>query len=154
MIHFRSATPDDSEFLYNLKKKTLREYIKQTWGWDEEVQCIYHKKNFEPKKYQIIQEDGEDIGCISTEEQSKKFILSVIEITPDYQNKGIGSKLIRDLIDKGLQERKTIELQVLKVNQRAFNLYKSLGFTLKDENQTHYQMTYSTHLSRATKDID
>jgi len=144
MIHFRPATPDDSEFLYNLKKKTLKEYIKQTWGWDEEVQRSYHKKNFESKKFQIIQEDGEDIGCISIEEQSQKFILSIIEISPDSQNKGIGSKLIRDLIDQGLQKKKTIELQVLKVNQRAFNLYQSLGFALRDENQTHYQMIYST----------
>ncbi|MHA2247160.1 MAG: GNAT family N-acetyltransferase [Candidatus Hodarchaeales archaeon] len=145
IINFRPAKPDDSEYLYNLKKQTLREYIKQTWGWDEEVQHDYHMKNFEPIKYQIIQEDEKDIGCISFEEQPKKFILNIIEITPDYQNKGIGSKLIRDLIDKGLQEKKTIELQVLKVNQRAFNLYKSLGFTLQDENQTHYQMTYSIH---------
>ncbi|PWI46734.1 GNAT family N-acetyltransferase [Candidatus Heimdallarchaeota archaeon B3_Heim] len=154
MINFRPATPNDSEYLYNLKKKTLREYIELIWGWDEEVQRNYHRKNFEPKKYQIIQENGEDIGCLSIEEQSKKFFLSIIEITPEYQNKGIGSELIHDLIDKGLQEEKTIELQVLKVNKRAFNLYKSLGFTLKDENQTHYQMTYSTHLSRPTKEID
>ncbi|MHA1941858.1 MAG: N-acetyltransferase family protein [Candidatus Hodarchaeales archaeon] len=151
MIHLRPATPDDSEYLYNLKKRTLREYIEQTWGWDEEVQRNYHKMNFESNKYQIIQEDGENIGCISIEEQSYKFILNIIEITPDYQNKGIGGKLIRNLIDKGLQEKKTVELQVLKVNQRAFNLYKSLGFTLKEENQTHFHMSHPTHLSKALK---
>ena len=128
-----------------LWKKTLGKYIKQTWGWDEEIQLNYHKKNFKPEKYQIIQEDGEDIGCISIEEQSKKFILNILEITPNYQNKGIGSKLIRNLIDKGLQEKKTIELQVLKVNQRAFTLYKSLGFIVKQETQTHFQMTHSIH---------
>jgi ribosomal protein S18 acetylase RimI-like enzyme len=142
MIHFRLATPDDSEYIYNLKKKTLKEYIQQTWGWDEDVQRAYHKKNFEPKKLQIIQEDGNDIGCISIEEEPGKFILSIIEITPAYQNKGIGSKLIRDLLEQGSQEKKTIELQVLKANHRAFRLYKSLGFTLKAETSTHYQMIY------------
>ncbi len=149
MIHFRPATPEDSEFLYDLKKKTLGKYIKQVWGWDEDVQNNYHEKSFDPNKYQIIQENEQDIGCISIEEHSKKYILSIIEITPDYQNKGIGSKLIQDLIDRGVQEKKIVELQVLKVNQRAFNLYKSLGFTVKDDNQTHYQMTYSNHISKA-----
>jgi ribosomal protein S18 acetylase RimI-like enzyme len=142
MIYLRPATPDDSEFVYNLKKQTLKQYITETWGWDEKVQRSYHKKRFEPAKYQIIQIDGENIGCVSIEEQSNKIILNIIDITPDYQNKGIGSKLIRGLIKKGLQENKTIELQVLKVNQRAFNLYTSLGFTLRDETETHYHMVY------------
>jgi ribosomal protein S18 acetylase RimI-like enzyme len=145
MINFRPATPDDSEYLYNLKKKTLREYIMETWGWDEEVQRNFHKKSFEPEKYQIIQEEGKDIGCISIEEKSNKYLLNIIEIASDYQNKGIGGKLIRDLIDRGKQEKKTIELQVLKVNHRALNLYKSLGFTLKEKTQTHYQVIYCTH---------
>ncbi|MFW9904168.1 MAG: GNAT family N-acetyltransferase [Candidatus Thorarchaeota archaeon] len=140
MIHFRPATPDDSEFLYNLKKQTLKQYITQIWGWDEKDQRIYHKKRFEPDKYRIIQQNGEDIGCISIEEQPNKIILNIIEISPEYQNKGIGSKLIRDLIKKGSQENKTIELQVFKVNQRAFKLYRTLGFKVVAETETHHQM--------------
>ncbi|MFX0208486.1 MAG: GNAT family N-acetyltransferase, partial [Candidatus Hodarchaeota archaeon] len=95
---------------------------------------------FEPEKYHIIQQKGEDIGCMSIEEQNNKIILNIIEISPEYQNKGIGSKLIRDLIKRGSQEKKTIELQVFKVNQRAFKLYKKLGFKLVAETETHYQM--------------
>ena len=140
MIYLRTATPDDSEFLYNLKKQTLKEYITQIWGWDEKDQRVYHKKNFEAEKYYIIQQNGEDIGCISIEEQHSKIMLNIIEISPEYQNKGIGSKLICDLIKKGSQENKTIELQVFKVNQRAFKLYKKLGFQLVAETETHYQM--------------
>lgn len=144
MIHLRLATLDDSEFLYNLKKQTLKEYITQIWGWDKKDQLIYHKKNFEPEKYHIIQQKGEDIGCISIEEQYNKIILNIIEISPKYQNKGIGSKLIRDLIKRGSQENKTIELQVFKVNQRAFKLYKKLGFKLLAETETHYQMIFQS----------
>ena len=116
MIHLRPATPEDSEFLYNLKKQTLKQYITKIWGWDEKDQRNYHKTNFKPEKYHIIQQNGEDIGCISIEEQSNKIMLNIIEIAPEHQNKGIGSKLIRDLIEKGLQENKAVELRVLKVN--------------------------------------
>ncbi|MFX1286481.1 MAG: GNAT family N-acetyltransferase [Promethearchaeota archaeon] len=142
MIHFRPATQDDSEFLFQLKKQTLKEYITIIWGWDEEVQRNFHQKNFKPEKYCIIQEDGQDIGCFSVEEHPDKFFLNIIEIIPKYQNKRIGSSLIRDLINKGLQEKKNVELQVFKVNQKAFGLYKSLGFILKSETDTHYQMIY------------
>jgi ribosomal protein S18 acetylase RimI-like enzyme len=142
MIHLRTATPDDSEFLYQLKKQTVKRYIKEIWGWNEEFQRSFHQKNFDSQKYSIIQKDGKDIGCLSVEEQSDKLFLNIIEIKPNYQNKGIGSLLIRDLIRRGSQEKKFIELQVLKVNQRAFKLYKTLGFTLRGETETHYLMEH------------
>ncbi|MFX1515764.1 MAG: GNAT family N-acetyltransferase [Promethearchaeota archaeon] len=142
MIQFRPATLDDSEFLYNLKKRTLKEYITQIWGWDEKDQHNYHKENFNPEKFSIIQLNGEDIGCMSIEEHPNKIRLNMIEISPEYQNKGIGSKLIRDLIEKGSQEKKTIELQVFKVNNEAFRLYTTLGFKLIDETETHYKMVF------------
>ena len=142
VIQSRPATPEDSEFLYNLKKITLKEYIKQTWGWDEGFQRNLHQKRFDPDKYRIIQDKGKDIGCISVETHPDKLFLSIIEILPEYHNKGIGSSLIRNLIQKGIQEEKNVELTVLKVNHKAFNLYQTLGFTIVGETQTHYQMIY------------
>ncbi len=143
MIQSRPATPKDSEFLYNLKEITLKEYVKQIWGWDERFQRNLHQKRFDPDKYRIIQDKGKDIGCISVETHPDKLFLSIIEILPDYQNKGIGRSLIRNLIQKGIQEEKNVELTVLKVNQKAIKLYQSLGFTLIGETQTHYQMIHN-----------
>jgi RimJ/RimL family protein N-acetyltransferase len=31
----RPATADDFDFLYRLHRTTLKEYVAQTWGWDE-----------------------------------------------------------------------------------------------------------------------
>jgi len=118
------------------------EYITLIWGWNEEVQRHFHQKNFNPKNYRIIQKDGREIGCLSVEEHSGKYTLNIIEIAPEYQNKGIGRILIRDLINKVLQEKKDVELQVLQVNHKAFRLYRSLEFILKSETDTHYQMVY------------
>lgn len=145
MIYFRSATPEDSEFLYQLKKKTMKEYIAQTWGWNEQIQRDYHQKNFNPEKCLIIQKKGQDIGCISIEEQPDTLFLNIIEISPEFQNLGIGKSVIQDLIDKGLQENKGIALQVLKVNHKAIKLYKTMGFAISDETETHYYMIHSSN---------
>ncbi len=143
MINLRSATPEDSEFLYQLKKLIMKEYITQIWGWDEQTQRSYHQKRFNPENIHVIQKKEQDIGCISIEEQLDKFSLNIIGITPEFQNMGIGRSLIQDLIDKGLKEKKRITLQVLKVNHKAIKLYKSLGFIVLNETETHYHMTYS-----------
>ena len=141
-ISLRPGTPEDQDFLFMLKKKTLKEYVTQIWGWDEKFQLTHHRQHVQPELYRIIQASGEDIGGIEVENRSDTLFLSVIEILPRFQGQGIGSKLIKDLIKQGKRERKNIELQVLKVNQKAFRLYTSLGFVVTAETQTHFVMMY------------
>ena len=40
-LRLRPATPKDAEFLFKTLKVTMREYVDQTWGWDEEWQRAY-----------------------------------------------------------------------------------------------------------------
>ena len=100
MVELRQAIQKDRNFLYKLKKKTLKEYIQKTWGWDEEWQKDYHIQNFKPELIKIITKSGNDIGCISIIEEKDKYFLSIIEIMLKYQNQGIGTSLIKKLLSK------------------------------------------------------
>lgn len=142
MIRLRSAIQEDLKFTYQLKKLTLKEHVTQTWGWDEEWQWKYHVEKFNSEKMKIITENDKDIGCLLVDEFSNRLDISIIEILPEYQNQGIGTFLIKNIIKKGLKENKDIELQVLKVNKRALKLYLSLGFVIKSENKTHFQLIF------------
>ena len=46
MVDFkiRDATQDDFDAAYNIKKDALQSYVHKTWGWNEEYQRKYHKK--------------------------------------------------------------------------------------------------------------
>jgi len=68
-------------------------------------------------------------------------MLDHIELLPEFQNMGIGKKIIKDLISKN----KPVNLQVLKQNP-AVRLYKELGFKITGETDLKYQM--STGLSK------
>jgi len=91
---------------------------------------------------QIITISGKNIGCITILEENFYYFLSLIELLPKYQNKGIGTQLIKDLILKTNKSNKCIKLQVLKVNNNVQRLYKRLGFSIKGESETHFQMIY------------
>jgi len=145
MIERRLANSDDFNFLYQLKKKALKEYISKTWGWDEEWQKKYFIQNFKPDKIQIITISGEKIGCISVLEENLCYFLSLIELLPEYQNKGIGTQLIKELILKANESNKCVKLHVLKVNTEAQILYKRLGFSIQEESETHLKMIYKKH---------
>ena len=117
------------------------EYIKKTWGkWNEEQQIEFHKKNFKLENNYIILFDNIKIGWLEIIEMDTFIEINQIFILPEYQGKGIGNKIIMDIIEKGIKDNKEIKLQVLKRNNKALKLYKNLGFYNYNETKTHYQL--------------
>lgn len=60
-------------------------------------------------------------------------------VHPDYRGRKIGRRLISDVLDYGLKNKaRTATLEVRKSNQRAINLYESLGFTTRGVRPGYY----------------
>src|SRR5882757_5443639 len=68
-----------------------------------------------------------DVALRPATTDDDEIFLGLIELAPEYQGRGIGSRLIRELIDGAGGKRVT--LSVLGVNDRAYQLYRRLGFT-------------------------
>jgi ribosomal protein S18 acetylase RimI-like enzyme len=141
-ISLRPATEDDYDFLWWLHCATMRPYVEKTWGWDEQWQAEYFRDRFDPTTRQVVEGDGAPIGCISAERRGDRIFLGVIEIAPDHQDRGIGTKLIRGFLDEADGRGVPVELQVIKVNP-ARRLYERLGFVVMGKTETHYLMRRS-----------
>lgn len=66
-ITLRPISEADFEFIHELTKTTMQTYVEQTWGcWVDEEQrtVIYNSINL--STHQIIQLDGQDVGCFRT----------------------------------------------------------------------------------------
>ncbi len=138
-LRFRPATAEDAEFLYRLHRAAMQEYVQQTWGWEEEWQQRYFQEHFDPAASQVVQLGGLDVGVVSIVEQPDRVFIGGIEILPKYQNRGIGTAILRGALDRARRLGKPVALQVLKVNP-ARALYERLGFTVRGETATHWQM--------------
>ncbi len=138
LVTFRRIKLEDMEFLWRLNSLVMKDYVTQTWGWDEDWQRQHFVKNFDKNTGEILVFDNADIGFYRViEEQNETFLVSIL-ILPEFQKNGIGTKLIQDLI---LKKRNPIRLQVLKVNP-AQSLYKRLGFKQVSETETHLIMKH------------
>ena len=143
-IRFRPATESDVDFLYALHAATMKEYVDQTWGWDEAFQEAVFRKNYVPAEIQVITFDEKDIGMLSLEERAEDVFLRAIEIHPEYQGQGIGTTIIQKIIAQAALKMKLVFLQVLKVNP-AKRLYERLGFSVVNETPTHFHMRTSLY---------
>lgn len=127
ILALRPATPADSEFCYQLHRAAMGEYVAAIWGWDEQRQRGFHVRGFDPDRWQIVMADGADIGMIHVEYRPTDIYLARIEIHPDHQGRGIGTRLIGGLIEEARRKGQDLVLDVLAVNQRAQALYRRLG---------------------------
>ncbi len=140
-LTYRDCTSEDETFLYGLHRATMRVYVEETWGgWDEAWQRDYFHQRFSPGAIRILQLDGVDIGLVSVQERTEELFLSSLEILPAFQRQGIGSQVVRALIEQASAQGKTVALKVLKSNRLARHLYQRLGFGVTGETDTHYVM--------------
>lgn len=136
----RKATNNDSDFFYQVKKTVLKKYIEEIWGWNEDFQIQFHKENFHVDETQIVIVDENNAGTVEVKEDAERIFISSLYILPQYQHNGIGTAICNDYICKAEREKKRIELEVLKINIDAQRLYKRLGFTLTEKDDTKYFM--------------
>ena len=140
MYRLRPATTDDYGFLRRLHRATMREYVAQTWGWDEEAQAAMFRERFDPSREQIIVVDREDVGVLRAERRERELFLAELEIAPEYQRRGIGAAIVEELKAEARRAGLPLTLQVLKVNP-ARRLYERAGLRVVGETGTHYLMS-------------
>jgi RimJ/RimL family protein N-acetyltransferase len=136
----RKASINDSAFYYEVKKKVLKNYIEEIWGWDEAFQIQFHIDNYHVDHTQIIMVNEIMAGTIEVKEDVRSIFISGLYLLPLYQNSGIGTQILRDYIEKAKENSKRVELEVLRLNLNAQRLYKKLGFILEPGDENKYFM--------------
>ncbi|CAN5600415.1 hypothetical protein BH24ACI2_BH24ACI2_15400 [soil metagenome] len=122
-----------------LHNAALKQYVTQTWGWDNDWQQQNFERNFNSDVGEIIVINGTDAGFLWVIEKETETLLASIRMLPEFQNKGIGTKIIQKIIGESQKKNKPVRLQVLKINP-AKKLYERLGFEIFDETKTHFLM--------------
>ena len=138
----RPATAADRDWLCETKFRCLRRYIEQTYGrWDDDIQRARFDASFEAGDIQIITVGGRDAGFTALRHEPKDIQLFNIMIAPEFQNRGLGTAVLRDVQAAARARRVPVRLQVMKVNP-ARRLYERLGFVVSEETPTHFRMVW------------
>ena len=139
----RPATADDRDGLFALRCATMRPYVEQTWhAWDATAQRALFEAALALTDMQVIVAGGGDAGLLHVERDADGIFLANIQIHPDFQNRGLGTAVIRTLLDEARTRGEPVRLQVLKVNHAACRLYQRLGFAITGETAHHVRLVW------------
>lgn len=141
MFELRLAEKEDTEFLFESYKITLKPYVEWAWGWDENFQRIGFHKHHPFASFQVISVAGERAGALYVEDQENHNHIKMIFLLPKFQNTGIGSNIFQQEMARAKKLNKKLTLKVIRTN-RAKLLYERLGFSVVEENEATYHMEY------------
>jgi ribosomal protein S18 acetylase RimI-like enzyme len=133
-IILRPATAADLAFARALYLDNMREVTERILAWDEAKQTASFDARFVLDEVSIVRVDEEEIGWMQVAESDGEFFLKQFFIAPRFQRRGIGTRLLQDLIVRAAQTRKAVTLGVVKGNP-ARSLYERHGFHVTSEDQ-------------------
>lgn len=141
-ISDRPASDDDYDALYALHVATMKDYVAATYGWDDDVQRQMFHDDWADKlpQLRVIVLDDAIVGAFRAEDRPGEIVVASIEVDPLYQGRGIGTRVVEQLVERAGRQNKTVTLQVMKANPRARALYERLGFAATGETGTHIEM--------------
>lgn len=93
---------------------------------------MHHKRNI------LVNNKPIGIYAVHTTQDGDLFI-NEVSILKEYQNKGIGKKILKEQLKENHEKGIRTILQVFKDNP-AKRLYEQLGFKVYGETETYYQM--------------
>lgn len=114
---------------------------------EEDFKRLYEKwldKNInESHQHVLVYVENDTIaGFVSYETQAKEAFINLIAVDPNFQGKGIGKKLMREVENK-LSLSSALIVPTQKTNKSAVIFYEHNGFTLRQEKYI-YHYTYDT----------
>ncbi|MHC4450180.1 MAG: GNAT family N-acetyltransferase [Planctomycetota bacterium] len=145
LYSLRQATDADRAWLDELRRAAYKPLFLATWGrWDE----VRHQRHFaatwQQGRIQLIEIDGQPIGMIQLLEQGDCVEVCEIQILPKHQNKGLGTQLLVEVVDRARQQGRDVILSTGLMNSGAHRLYERLGFEETERSITKVYMRCST----------
>ena len=129
------ATSKDLDILDRIHTENMKEYVETVYSWNPTL----FRNSFVAKDYQVIKYQNEIIGFIKVVVSENSIYLGEIQIASNYQNRGIVTNILENIVAKAKLHHKQLWLRVIKGNP-AEKLYIRLGFTVFEESLTHKKL--------------
>lgn len=136
LLHLRPEREDDREFRYRLFCDSRQPEFallpppvyQQVMAHQFHAQTVSYRDQFPQARFDIIELTGERIGRIVVDRSVTMVHLIDQAIVPPLRGRGIGTAIMRALMDEAQAAGLPVRLEVASENDPSFRLYQRLGF--------------------------
>jgi ribosomal protein S18 acetylase RimI-like enzyme len=150
-ITLRDALPEDESFLFEVYASTRAQEMALV-PWDDEqrnsfltmqfaAQHSHYREQFPDASYSVIFRDDLPLGRFYVLREKREIRILDITVLPEYRNGGIGTALLRDLLDEAAQSEKRVLIYVETFNP-SLRLFERLGFKSIAEEGINFLMEW------------
>ena len=151
-ITLRPAGPDDYEFLVEVYGSTRAEELALV-PWNNEQRDAFIRSQFSAQQehylktypgatHDIIVSNGRPVGRLYVARLDHEIRIIDITLLPTERNVGIGSYLIKQLLDDAKQTGKITRIYVEEFNP-SLRLFQRLGFSPTEQHGIHLLLQWS-----------
>jgi len=143
-IDVREAHPDDVDAMREVQHLTwVATYPNEVYGITKEDIEARFRENPETTEerrerrrryvrtapfHSWVALEGRDlIGFCTIKQDEHEYLIQALYVLPDYQNKGVGKRLLQTVLDWFGQEKEVV-LNVASYNEKAIAFYRAFGF--------------------------
>ncbi|MEU9928023.1 MULTISPECIES: GNAT family N-acetyltransferase [Streptomyces] len=128
----RPARPEDVEAIAELRAVVMRPDLERLGRYDGRRVRQRLRDSYAPEHTSIVEAAGAFAGCVALRPAGDDRWLEHFYLSPGLQGHGIGSAVLRALLDHADAERVPVRLNVLR-GSAARRLYERHGFALERE---------------------
>jgi GNAT superfamily N-acetyltransferase len=137
-IAVRPARVEDFDFCSDLYFSEMGRTIREL-NLDVGKQAANLRQRWDLQQVRIITLAGDDIGWVQSMIEGDALFLGQLFVEPAHQGHGIGTTIVRRLIEEAACERRAVTLGVVKTSP-ALRLYRRLGFRTTREDDRKFYM--------------
>jgi ribosomal protein S18 acetylase RimI-like enzyme len=148
----RAATPEDREFLYRLFASSRLD-VMQFPGWSDAQREVFLRVQFQARgahyaaqfphgDVRVVERDGAPVGSLHTDRTGDDLRLVDLAIVPEQRGAGLGTEILRGVLEDARALGKRVVLHV-EVHNRAARLYARVGFTEVANDGIYRRMQWS-----------
>jgi ribosomal protein S18 acetylase RimI-like enzyme len=132
----RPARPEDFDYCARLYFEGMDNIIKEL-NLNMDAQVAGFRQGWDVGQVRIITLDGTDIGWLQSFVKDDALFLGQLFVDGALRRQGIGTKVVKGLIEEAARVGRALTLGVVKTNP-ALRLYERLGFRTTHEDERKF----------------